>query len=82
MRKGYVFGSSTPRQLSHQKAKEKSSVLEALSNDINHDVHDVRTFVKNIHNPSREFFNSFIQIRDYKYITVFSQLTIAESFVL
>ncbi|KAI6235417.1 hypothetical protein M3Y95_00049500 [Aphelenchoides besseyi] len=47
MRKGYVFGSSTPREMLHHKAKDKSSVLEALASDA---VHDVRPFVKNIHN--------------------------------
>lgn len=41
MSRGFVFGSSTPRNLSHQKVKEKSSVLEALANDIDDDVHDV-----------------------------------------
>ncbi|KAI6188149.1 hypothetical protein M3Y98_00323000 [Aphelenchoides besseyi] len=49
MRKGYVFGSSTPRELSHHKVKDKSSVLEALASDA---VHDVRPFVRNMHNPN------------------------------
>ena len=47
MRKGYVFGSSTPRELSHHKTREKSSVLEALASD---GAHDVRPYMRSMHN--------------------------------